>query len=125
MKISPFLRRYKTFIITGCISIIGIYFFIKLLFYLIGPNVAWIYFDLGLEAAKYKLPHKTIEYFRKTISIDPSNTKAYVGLGLAYWDIEDKEKAITYFKKSLFTKEKKTQDFIFTIINYIQQLQDP
>jgi len=71
-------------------------------FYKIKPKNPRVYFMLGkIFSMKDETVSEAISMYKKSISLDPSNTYAYIGLGNLYLKNGDRKHALSEFEKAI------------------------
>jgi len=74
----------------------------------------------GQEFYQKKEYDTAVEYFYKSINLNPRNAQAYNNLAMAYWQKNNKGLAIKYFKKSNSLNKNYTQPLVNLSILYSQ-----
>ena len=75
------------------------------------PKSFIIWNILGASAAQIGMIDKSIESYKKAISIKPDYIEAYINMGLAYQHLGKLEEAIEEFKKALLVKPNYTEAY--------------
>ncbi len=72
------------------------------------PDATWAYFRLGSLYVHLKVPQQAIDAFRKVVAFEPANdieyalfVEAHSALGNIYYDQENYDLAIEFFKKAI------------------------
>lgn len=86
------------------------------------PNYAMNYSVLGLLSDEKGNYGKAVEYYKKSIAINPNDYRIYFNLGNAYLNLKENDKAISYLEKCIkmnptYAKPYKSLEFYYKSIN--------
>lgn len=74
----------------------------------------------GQEFYTKKDYNSAIDYFNKSLKLDPKNAQAYNNIGMAYWLTNNSNAAIRYFKRANFVNRNYTQPLVNLSLLYKQ-----
>lgn len=64
-------------------------------------NYSGAFYNIGVVKYELKMYYEAIEYFNKSVKINPYFSNAYVYIGMVYYQLEKYEKALNNYNKSI------------------------